>query len=265
MSRLSVRNARENCPWLVLAASFLIAFSTITSTLLWPAESRAFDPANDVPIDFLPDSYSSPQHCRECHEDQFRAWSNTTHAQASFDPIFRVSLQRVAEPGECFACHTTGYDSTTGRFILAGVTCEACHGPFRPDHPEQSTAVAASEDLCGMCHTGTLAEWASSYHRKAGVTCADCHEVHTQKTRSFEVANTLCAGCHQDQIQDATHTVHNHILTGVYCIDCHLARPSGDASDKVKGQIPTGHSFVVALTTCSDCHTSPPPADIESP
>lgn len=265
MIKIGLHDAREKCPWLALAAALLILTGTLGSTLLSPSESRAFGRANAADLFSLPGNYQSPNRCRECHPEQFQAWSNTTHSQASFDPIFQVSLQQAAEPGECFTCHATGYNTTTGQFVLSGVTCEACHGPFRPEHPEESMTVAASEELCGTCHTGTLTEWLSSHHRKSGVTCADCHEVHTQKTRASDVANALCAGCHQDQIQDATHTIHNHIATGVNCIDCHLARPSDDASDKVKGEMATGHSFAVYVSTCDDCHPLPLPADTDRP
>ena len=75
----------------------------------------------------------------------------TVHTNASFDPIFQVYLQGVEEPGECFACHTMGYNAITGQFMLAGVTCEACHGPYREGHPEESMVIATSEDLCGIC------------------------------------------------------------------------------------------------------------------
>ena len=262
MRTLRLDNPREKCGRLVLAASLLMLVSTISMTLLLPSESRASDHAGGVNLLLLPDNYQSPHRCRECHTSEFQAWSNTTHSQASFDPIFQFSLQQVAEPGECFSCHTTGYNSTTGQFVLSGVTCEACHGPYRPEHPEESMTVAAAEDLCGMCHTGTYAEWAASQHSKARVTCADCHEVHTQKPHATDNTSALCADCHQNQTQDATHLI--HVETGVHCIDCHLVRPNDDASDMVKGQIATGHSFAVSVNACGDCHPTSLPIDIES-
>jgi hypothetical protein len=265
MKHLNFSNVREKCSWLALVASALILTSTIALTLLGPSESQALDQANAASSPFFSGDYQSPQNCRECHAEQFQAWSGTTHADASFDPIFQVYLERVGEPGECLSCHTTGYNSFTGQFVLAGVTCEACHGPYRPEHPEESMQVAASEELCGTCHTRTHAEWVSSHHSAAGVSCADCHEVHTQKTRSSDVANALCAGCHQDQTKDAIHEIHVQSETGIHCTACHLARPDNDASDMVKGQIATGHSFVVAVSTCDDCHPSPVDSDIELP
>jgi predicted CXXCH cytochrome family protein len=138
--------------------------------------------------------------------------------------------------------------------MLAGVTCEACHGPYRAKHPEESMVIASSEDLCGTCHSSTLAEWRSSRHGQVGVTCVDCHEVHTQKTRVAASTNALCAGCHQDRTQDTTHAIHTE--ADVLCIDCHLARPADRIGGAVSGHAITGHSFGVFFSTCNDCHTT---------
>jgi Zn-finger protein len=238
--------------WLALACSFVISGSTISLTLLWPSGGLALEDEVTSYAFSLPGNYKSPQGCRACHEGEFQAWSNTTHARASFDPIFQVYLQQVEEPGECFACHTTGYNAITGQFMLAGVTCEACHGPYRDGHPQESMAIATSTDLCGACHTSTLFEWGSSRHGFAGVNCVDCHEVHTQETRATLTTNLLCADCHQDRTRDVTHTIHGQ--ADIQCIDCHLARSSDSVADAVDGRAVTGHSFAVFVSTCNECH-----------
>jgi hypothetical protein len=263
MFKFNLHDMRRQSHWLVLAASFLIVASTISLTLLWPSGSLAHEDETGIDAFSIFGNYQSPQRCRECHEAEFQAWSHTTHAEASFDPIFQVYLQQVEEPGQCFACHTTGYNTTTGQFVLSGVTCEACHGPYRTGHPQESMAIATSEDLCGTCHTSTLLEWESSRHGKVGVTCVDCHEVHTQKTRAAATTNSLCASCHQDRTQDFTHTT--HIEADVRCIDCHLARPNDDVSGAVKGHAVTGHSFAVFVSTCNDCHPTSLRPTLESP
>jgi hypothetical protein len=255
MPKFALSNMRPYSHWLVFTASFFIVTTTISLTLLWPPGSVALD--SETTSDRAASAwgnYQSPQHCRECHEAEFRDWSDTTHAQASFDPIFQVYLQQVEKPGECFVCHATGYDTTTGQFVLAGVTCEACHGPYRAEHPQESMMIAASTEMCGNCHASTLVEWQSSQHGNVGVTCIDCHEVHTQQTRAVATTNALCATCHQNQIQDNTHLLHNQ--ADVHCIDCHLARPSNDGSRAVSGYAVTGHSFAVFVKTCEDCHVN---------
>lgn len=251
MTGFDLQNMRSYSAWLAFGVSLLILVSTISATLLWPADSIALDEQPGLNFSVW-GNYQSPQRCRECHEAEFAAWSNTTHAQASFDPIFQVYLQQVEKPGECFACHTTGYNTNTGQFVLAGVTCEACHGPYRPEHPEESMVIATSSEMCGSCHPSTLVEWQSSRHGTVGVTCIDCHEVHSQETRAAAATNELCTSCHQQQTRDETHTT--HIQAGVPCIDCHLARPANDGSGAVNGHAITGHSFTVFVKTCNDCH-----------
>ncbi len=255
MHKLSLLNAQEKCQWLALAGSLLAASVAITLTLLWPSGSRASYGTDVSENSSFRGTYQSPHQCHECHEPEFQAWSGTTHADASFDPVFQVYLQRTQRPGECYACHTTGYDSVTGQFALAGVTCEACHGPYREGHSGEEMLISSPEELCGACHTGTLSEWASSRHGKADVTCTSCHEVHSQKTHSADNTNSLCAGCHQDQIQDPTHSP--HIEAGVYCITCHLTRVRNDKGAAAKGLAGTGHAFAVSVKTCDDCHPTP--------
>lgn len=262
MPEFAVRSLRQQSHWLVLAVSFLILSSTLLLTLIWPVGSLAVEaePADNTFSIF--GNYQSPQRCRECHEAEFQAWSNTTHARASFDPVFQVYLQQAEEPGECFTCHTTGYSAITGQFVLAGVTCEACHGPYRAEHPQESMMIATSEELCGTCHPSTLLEWQSSRHGAVGVACVDCHEVHTQRTRAAVTTNSLCTGCHIARIQDATHTIHSR--AGTLCIECHLSRPGADASAAVAGHAVTGHSFAVFVSACSDCHLATIRPTIES-
>ena len=247
-----LRLEQENARWLVLCMSALILVGTISATLLWPQGSLAF--AAPDALDLLPLSgdYKSPQSCRDCHPAEFQAWAETAHARASFDPLFQTFLFQQEQAGECFSCHTTGYDYLTGQFALPGVTCEACHGPLRPDHPEESMTVAASETLCGGCHTNTLAEWRLSRHGQVGVRCADCHQVHSQRLRSSEDTNALCADCHRDLTQDAIHRAHSQ--ASVLCIACHVARPRADARDAIQGNLVTGHTFTVTVDTCDDCH-----------
>lgn len=252
MQKFTLFDMRPYSHWLTFAVSFFIVTIAISVTLLWPGGSAALDDETSGNGFSVLGGYQSPQRCRECHEAEFQAWSNTTHAEASFDPIFQIYLQQVEKPGECFTCHATGYDTSTGQFVLAGVTCEACHGPYRPEHPQESMTIAASADLCSNCHPSTLTEWRSSRHGEVGVTCIDCHEVHTQQTRAVATTNALCRTCHQAQIEDSPHT--DHDKADIHCIDCHLARPSDDGGGAVDGRAVTGHSFAVFVKTCNECH-----------
>jgi hypothetical protein len=258
MNRISAASLRPNSPWLALLLSASILTTTITLTVMASSgQAGVGAPLPDaIDLSSLAPGFRGPQHCAECHPSEFYDWSGTTHARASFDPIFREFLQDAQEPGECFACHATGYNAVTGQFVMAGVTCEACHGPYRDSHPGQSMQMAASQDLCGSCHKSTLAEWEASSHGQAGIACVGCHAVHTQKTHVAATADALCAGCHEQSTRDDMHMAHKE--ENIRCISCHLSRPADKAALAVSGHAVTGHSFAVATDVCADCHEDQP-------
>jgi tetratricopeptide (TPR) repeat protein len=60
----------------------------------------------------------------------------------------------------------------------------------------------------------------SSMYR-AGVTCKDCHEPHSQKR--YAEGNALCARCHlQERYDTAAHHKHPQDSTGAACTACHM-------------------------------------------
>lgn len=258
MNRLSVASLRGQSPWLalLLCASILVISVTLT-VFVSSGQAEVGAPLPDASsLSSVVPGFRGPQQCAECHAAEFYDWSHTTHAKASFDPVFQTFLHEAREPGECFACHTTGYNAVTGQFVMAGVTCEACHGPYRTNHPGQSMQIASSQELCGTCHTSTLAEWQISQHGQAGIACVACHEVHTQKTHVAASTDALCAGCHRQSTQDGMHKAHS--AENIRCISCHLSRPADKASQAVSGHAITGHSFAVDPDICADCHTEQP-------
>ncbi|MCO6450898.1 MAG: hypothetical protein J5I90_08955 [Caldilineales bacterium] len=256
MAKLFRRDWRPYHRQLILGAALALVLIPLFLTIQFAPASAGKSSPDAGAIAGLAGGYQSPDRCRECHEAEYQAWSGTLHAEASFDPIFQTYLAQEEQPGECLGCHTTGYNTSTGRFVLAGVSCEACHGPYRVDHPGQSMMIVSSEELCGHCHTSTLAEWASSRHGEKGVNCIKCHEVHSQSTRQDVITNALCAGCHEAGTQDAVHS--DHLARGLHCVDCHLSRPLLDPDSSVSGYAPTGHAFTVAVSTCSLCHNELP-------
>lgn len=102
--------------------------------------------------------------CRKCHLKEYRDWESTPHAEA----YATLEAEGEADNGECVRCHVTGYGTQTGFQSLettpelAGVTCEACHGPGA-DYRERdimksleaSMAVGLNipdEKTCLACH-----------------------------------------------------------------------------------------------------------------
>lgn len=77
--------------------------------------------------------------CVKCHAGEVKVWQGTPHA-ATFDTLHRrpeakqialkLGLQSIKHEGRCVACHYT-QQSLAGNppHVIAGVSCESCHGP----------------------------------------------------------------------------------------------------------------------------------------
>ena len=67
----------------------------------------------------------------------------------------------------------------------------------------------------------TYASFRQSRMYEAGVTCADCHEPHTQKLRA--PGNQVCTQCHQTAVFDVpSHHLHPQGSAGARCVACHM-------------------------------------------
>jgi len=94
-----------------------------------------------------------PETCKVCHPAAYEAWHASPHARA------RETLpERSRNDRRCLSCHAPDGDDG-----LAGVSCEACHGPGRlysapyvMRDPELAHAVGLAEPgekTCAACHT----------------------------------------------------------------------------------------------------------------
>jgi len=128
-------------------------------------------------------AYIGSNACKSCHLKEYKSWSNTKLATATevlkpgsaretkkkigVDP-----LKDYTGDAKCLKCHTTGYGEKGGFKSLsetphlAGIGCEACHGP-------------------GKAYSEIMLKKARSYEReelvKAGLiidlkaVCLNCH------------------------------------------------------------------------------------------
>lgn len=129
--------------------------------------------------------YVGAEKCKQCHEKQFKDWQETRMAR-SFEvlkPGVAVEAKRIAKidpntdfthDAACLPCHTTGYGLVGGFSSIeqtphmAGVTCEACHGPgggyvetvmsrdkptfLAKDAVEKGLQYPPTEAVCRVCH-----------------------------------------------------------------------------------------------------------------
>jgi len=205
------------------------------------------------PRPLISDALVAEQHplCQSCHPDEYEAWKDTVHAKASLDPVFQEQLVQSHNQQTCLACHTTGFDTGSGEFLSAGVTCEACHGLYKAGHPAAETMqLPMASDTCRMCHLSTFEQWEQSKHAERGIECFDCHMAHTQGLRTGS-EEKLCSACHADRQTEFAHATHG--ISGLNCASCHMATETEGTT--VNGQAAVAnHNFQVAANACAQCH-----------
>ena len=108
----------------VVALVALIAWKTQPLSAMQPKVEEVEEPAPPEG-----QTYIGAKKCAACHFEQYMSWKKDKHSKA-----FDLLTDAYAENAECLECHTTGYGQPTGYKRtadkqLAGVTCEACHGP----------------------------------------------------------------------------------------------------------------------------------------
>lgn len=194
-----------------------------------------------------PEVYGSDD-CGECHEAVNAQWENSVHGHASVAETFLAAWAEQGSPQDCLRCHTTGYDATTGTYDKEGVACATCHPSDPAEHPQKIMQTDISSRMCGDCHVDTFAEWETSVHGQEELTCARCHNPHSNELRAGSMQDT-CRTCHKEETHFFTFTAHAD--EGLLCTDCHLqtkSEPLGDGHSQI------GHTFSIGSETCTACH-----------
>ncbi len=160
--------------------------------------------------------------CIECHPDKKDAWVASPHALAFESQNFQEGWKSMGQPGECLLCHTTNYQTATGEYTHAGVSCEACHGAANLEHPAVDYPVHSDKEYCGTCHPATLGEAQLSGHTgTAEVGCMDCHDPHSQGVL-FENPDDICKECHAEDLAAMDEVLSNlHLRENLTCVSCH--------------------------------------------
>ena len=131
--------------------------------LIFPLLAFCFVLFRNVPVSLsqpIEDaSYAGVKTCADCHDDLWKGWQTTRHAGA-LETLKKKSQDQL--PG-CVKCHVTGYEKDGGYVDqeltpeLAGVQCEACHGPaatHAADPKNKKNLIARpGETICRECHT----------------------------------------------------------------------------------------------------------------
>jgi hypothetical protein len=95
--------------------------------------------------------------CADCHQKSYDIYVASKHHEA-LETLKK--LDKHVDP-ECIVCHVVGYGYVSGFTTanplpeLAGVGCEACHGPGKnhADTGEANDIKLGGEEDCRVCHT----------------------------------------------------------------------------------------------------------------
>ncbi len=108
----------NNRKWTILLSGLLVG---LLSMGLFVSAALAAPPSRpSQQIADLPHNGAAQQEkvCADCHPNVEAAWSASPHAHAFDDENFKDRWTAMGKPGECLACHTTDYHSTTNTFAL---------------------------------------------------------------------------------------------------------------------------------------------------
>ncbi len=172
--------------------------------------------------------------CAVCHEDQAKAFDRNPHVILEKSPKFNLK-------NSCESCHGPGEEHASNNGDKAKIIS------FK------GKALLEYNKQCLACHSKDqeVTAYAGSQHSKSGLSCTDCHGIHSSahSTRLLKVkANDLCLNCHIQRRGDFSKPFHHRVREGTMrCIDCHQPH-SGIDRRQMRAQF-TGEM------ACTKCHT----------
>jgi hypothetical protein len=117
-----------------------------------------------------------PETCKACHPTAYEAWRASPHARA-----LESLPERSRKDARCLSCHAP--DEADG---IAGVTCEACHGPGRIYAAGYVMRDAELARAVGLAEPGEK-------------TCLGCHTDSTPSLVKFEYTRKLPLIAHGEE------------------------------------------------------------------
>jgi len=115
-------------------------------------------------------TYVGPNTCKRCHNAKYTEWQENMSVHVNALKKLPADKQTDAN---CIVCHVTGAGRETGYKDekttpdLAGVTCEACHGP-------------------GSEHVAARGAQRRDAITRVPTTCTKCHNTHVSYKKQYE-------------------------------------------------------------------------------
>ncbi|QEG33092.1 cytochrome c family protein [Bythopirellula goksoeyrii] len=126
-------NWRTDNLWSLVGRYFLIALGASCALSAKAVEHEV----GLNPIIHDPSKILGPDSCTKCHEKEMQSWHGTPHF-STFDSLHRkpearaiadrLGLASIKRNDTCVACHYTEQQVGERVRVVAGVSCESCHG-----------------------------------------------------------------------------------------------------------------------------------------
>jgi len=181
--------------------------------------------------------YLGEKECYACHRNIKKLYLQDIHGR-----IFTENPRNEAEARSCEACHGPGAlhkdaadKADMGEKVPLGVKF-----PFKKGKENSID----NNGKCLSCHEkGNHSNWQGSIHDMAGLSCIDCHTIHSKD----KIDGILtCTGCHLQKRAQVQRSSHISIMDrSVKCTSCH--NPHGSAGSKLL-------EFGSINETCYSCH-----------
>ena len=207
------------------------------------------------------------QPCRDCHEI-FHTFTPGTPWEERVPSCNTCHDYPHGEAqSDCLACHKNAHAPIASLSIAAELShlCVECHQQPAAAIQLENNVHGGQECVdchqgerhgekpqCNLCHEDSHTE----YIDNGG--CIVCHPQHEPNNIVYgtDVANAICGGCHDDQLEELQASEKKHKLLA--CVVCHA-----DAHGNVTGcsdchaNGPHNPDLLKNFDSCSDCHGSP--------
>ena len=216
--------------------------------------------------------------CEACHGPGSRhvAWAEAAEARGEAlegDPGLVVRFgERRSRHWEMDEERGIARPLAAPDFRIEVETCARCHArrgllraDWRPGRPlAQTHRPALLEE--GLYYPdgqmeGEVYNWGSFLQSRmyaAGVTCADCHDAHSQKVRVS--SDDVCSSCHQpERFASPKHHFHKAGSKGASCVACHMRTETYMVVDprhdhSLRAPRPDLTVETGSPNACNDCH-----------
>ena len=194
------------------------------------SSSQSVKPGQIRPASYSAADYVGSDACKDCHEDQFKAFSHTSHAQ-----LTKISSWK---------------NQVTG--------CESCHGPGKKHTEEGDPTKIISfknksskeiSETCLTCHAGKEERnnFRRGEHWRNDIGCTDCHTTHSEPTKRNVPGSITLVGAANAEKRDFSTLAMLRVGEPQLCISCH-------SEVKPDFNKPFHHKVLEGVMKCSDCH-----------